>query len=110
MRPRELPYRLLAVQLALFEAIAQNDYYELGWNNLTPETKARLLASMNAGRLLVVCGAGPAPENVLLAVEAATWKTRAIIAPPPQGIDTKVVPDNAEARAQQETGHDEPCL
>jgi len=34
---------------------------------LSPETKARLLASMNAGRLLVVCGAGlsmAAPSNL----------------------------------------------
>jgi hypothetical protein len=38
-----------------------------GIDSLSPETKARLLASMNAGRLLVVCGAGlsmAAPSNL----------------------------------------------
>src|SRR6185437_3077434 len=44
------------------------------------------------------------------ALDAPTGKTRAIIVHSPQGIDTKVVPDNAEARAQQESSHDEPCL
>ena len=37
---------------------------------MSPETKARLLASMNAGRLLVVCGAGlsmAAPSKLLSA-------------------------------------------
>ena len=52
----------------------------------------------------------PAPEDVFLTLNAPTGKTRAIIVHPPQGIDTKVVPDNAEARAQQESSHDEPCL
>jgi hypothetical protein len=42
----------------------------------------------------------PAPEDVFLALDAPTGKTRAIIVHLPQGIDTKIVPDNADARAQ----------
>ena len=52
----------------------------------------------------------PAQEDVFLALDAPTGKTQAAIVHPPQGVDTKVVPDNAEARAQQESSHDEPCL
>src|SRR5262249_57117343 len=52
----------------------------------------------------------PAPEDVFLALDAPTGKTRTAIVHPPQAIDTKVVPDNAEARTQQESSHDEPCL
>src|ERR1700688_384556 len=52
----------------------------------------------------------PAPEDIFLALDAPAGKTRAGIVQPPQGVDAKVIPDNAEAWAQQESGHDEPSL
>src|SRR4029077_21222077 len=52
----------------------------------------------------------PAPEDVFLAPDAPTGKTRAAIVHLPQGVDTKIIPDNAEAGAQQESGHNEPSL
>jgi hypothetical protein len=36
--------------------------------------------------------------------------TPAGIVQPPQGVDAKVIADNPEARAQQESGDDEPSL
>jgi hypothetical protein len=49
-------------------------------------------------------------ERIFLALDAPAGKTRAGIVQPPQGVDAKVIPDNTEARAQQESGHDEPSL
>ena len=52
----------------------------------------------------------PPPEDVFLALDAPTGKTWAGIVQAPQGVDTKVIPDNAEARAQQESGDDKPSI
>src|SRR5262249_14345280 len=51
-----------------------------------------------------------APEDIFLALDAPTGKTRAGIVQPPQGVDAKVITENAEARAQQESGYDEPIF
>jgi hypothetical protein len=50
------------------------------------------------------------PEDAFLALYAPTGKTWSSIVDASQGVDTKVFPENAEARTQQESSDDEPSL
>lgn len=67
---------------------------------MTPQTIARLLASMNAGRLLVVCGAGlsMAPPSSLPSARSVAAQRLALSAPSPDrshiGLDPGFVDEH----------------